>query len=486
MPAATKGAAIRPSRSRQSSGQRRASATVCPLLKDRCWHWHWSVAAAMRPTGPRLASRSPANSRREQHERHVQPTRRRRRSPARTTRPRRRHPRPPATRGVRTATAAIAIGTLAIAEIVIYAAVKTLPEKRRTDDHSSNSSDVRAGADPRGHNRREAVGRALSATAMTALDSRRACRRARPRLASPARAAGPVGVGQLPECRDRRSGHRARRLARDRAAVAVHQLCRVPAGATVCDRTQALQNPGGDTVLRTLHLHRRRDRARAPYRGGAPSVTGLFLWTSSDGGSTSARRVVPDAAGPRRDRRSGGAISVSNDAAATIAYQRVPTDGSMVSASAGLTSTYNYQGTVGLVDANTPVRYLRERERHRVLALQGQRQPQRRRELDPQPGDWAGSQRASRGRAEGSLPARAPTTTRWSCVATTAAGSVRDHDSGKRVGRRRCRVRAGSRRRAARQLAVRGRAQALVLRRRRRDVALRARPPPRPRQPTWA
>ena len=33
----------------------------------------------------------------------------------------------------------------------------------------------------------------------------------------------------------------------------------------------------------------------------------------------------------------------------------MPTDGSMVSASAGLTSTYNYQGTVGLVDANTPL-----------------------------------------------------------------------------------------------------------------------------------
>ena len=218
--------------------------------------------------------------------------------------------------GVRTATAAIAIGTLAIAEMVIYAAVKTLPE--RGGPMTTPATLPMSGQEqPRGHNRREAVGRALSATAMTALSTRVALAVVLVLVwASPARAAGPVGVGQLPNVAiDGQGTAHVVWLGTEPLSRSTN-YCRVPAGATVCDRTQALQNPGGDTVLRPFIFTDGATVRVLSYRGGAPSVTGLFLWTSSDGGSTFG---APSRAGtlPVHDAIAGpgGAISVSNDAA---------------------------------------------------------------------------------------------------------------------------------------------------------------------------
>jgi hypothetical protein len=141
----------------------------------------------------------------------------------------------------------------------------------------------------------------------------------------------------------------------------VVNYCKLPRGASACSKSFTL-TPGGGSVSAPYTFVDAAGTVRlltARYGFASGPFEQDLLYTSTDGGQSfgspvSVGTVSPfggDAvAGP------GGSISITNGASATHAYQAVPTDGSSAGEGvAALSQAYPYEGSVGLVNATTPL-----------------------------------------------------------------------------------------------------------------------------------
>lgn len=147
------------------------------------------------------------------------------------------------------------------------------------------------------------------------------------------------------------------------------RFCKLPRGGAACGAPVELPLPGdgassGSLVRPVVSVDGATVRVLS-YRYGFTSgdFSRVLLFTSTDGGSTFGPGVRVGSLAP-----SGGAvagpgngISLVNRDSSTHAYQLVPTDGqSSVTASAGLSTQYTGGGSVGLVDAITPLVVMRD------------------------------------------------------------------------------------------------------------------------------
>jgi hypothetical protein len=133
------------------------------------------------------------------------------------------------------------------------------------------------------------------------------------------------------------------------------QFCRLPRGATACDSRHAIATPG-DSVSRAFVVVSGSRVIVVQYRyGGVPGgYDGLLSYTSNDRGANfgPAVRIGTEAfneavVGPG-DTLSG----ITNNASY---FQNAPLGGGSVSNRAALSTDHLYNGTVGLIDAATPL-----------------------------------------------------------------------------------------------------------------------------------
>ena len=136
-------------------------------------------------------------------------------------------------------------------------------------------------------------------------------------------------------------------------------FCRLPRGASACAPRTELA-PQGDSLSIPFALRGAGSEVfLVSYRYGltGPSFAEVHLFRSTDNGATfdggsPIGTIAPwdVIAGPG----SGVSLVTGADQCGTC-YQRVPLDGGAVTARAVLSGTHPYQGTLGLVDANTPL-----------------------------------------------------------------------------------------------------------------------------------
>ena len=136
------------------------------------------------------------------------------------------------------------------------------------------------------------------------------------------------------------------------------QFCRLPRGATKCDIAHAIAAPGTTTSRAFVTVSGSRVvvvQYRYPFTG--TDVAGVYEFVSTDGGkSFGAGRVVGTipffeaVAGPG-DTLSGVTDAVTGG----MQFQNVPLGGGAAATSANLSVDHPYRGTVGLVDAATPL-----------------------------------------------------------------------------------------------------------------------------------
>ena len=137
------------------------------------------------------------------------------------------------------------------------------------------------------------------------------------------------------------------------------QFCRLPRGATKCDIAHAIAAPGTTTSRAFVSVSGSRvvvAQYRYPFTG--TDVAGVYEFVSTNGGkSFGAGRVVGTipffeaAAGPG-DTLSGATDAVTGG----MLFQNVPLDGvTGPTTSAQLSVDHPYRGTVGFVNAGTPL-----------------------------------------------------------------------------------------------------------------------------------
>lgn len=152
--------------------------------------------------------------------------------------------------------------------------------------------------------------------------------------------------------------------------VAPLRFCRLPRGATACDAGAAssIVTPGNSNSLSKPFIVVSGERVvivQYRYGDGVPGTSALLAYTSTNrGASFGPGRVVgktnfEEAVVGPGDTMSGA----TNAGTGELEFQNVPLDGTAPVDANGkstvpwavLSTTHPYQGTVGLVDANTPV-----------------------------------------------------------------------------------------------------------------------------------
>lgn len=147
----------------------------------------------------------------------------------------------------------------------------------------------------------------------------------------------------------RGSGNESRRLF----------FCRLPRGATACAPQTELA-PQGDSLTVPIAIRGAGSEVLlVSYRYGltGANFAEVHLFRSADNGAsfdggTPIGTIAPWdlIAGP-----GGGISAITGASSCGTCYQRYPLDGGAVTTHAVLSGTHPYQGTVGLVDANTPL-----------------------------------------------------------------------------------------------------------------------------------
>jgi len=137
------------------------------------------------------------------------------------------------------------------------------------------------------------------------------------------------------------------------------QFCRLPRGATACDIAHAIVAPGTTTSRAFVVVNGSRVVV-IQYRYGATAVTGLYEFISTNGGASFKAGLLVgmlpfyEAVPGPGDTMSGA----TNANSGGTLFQNVPLDGSgsAVTPSVQLAGVdHPYNGTVGLVDAGTPL-----------------------------------------------------------------------------------------------------------------------------------
>jgi hypothetical protein len=175
-------------------------------------------------------------------------------------------------------------------------------------------------------------------------------------LGAPAAAAGAVTVGQ---------GDNAPGVAVDAAGTAyiawdnhnTLQFCRLPRGASACDISHSIAAPGATTLRAFVAVSGSRVvvvQYRYPLTGADPPPA-IWAFTSTNrGASFDAGHSVGTL--PFFDAVFGPGDTLSGVTNNQAAFQNVPLDGGSAGAAfATLSTDYLYQGTVGLLDAATPL-----------------------------------------------------------------------------------------------------------------------------------
>jgi hypothetical protein len=139
------------------------------------------------------------------------------------------------------------------------------------------------------------------------------------------------------------------------------QFCRLPRGATACDVAHAIVAPGTTTSRAFVTVSGSRVTVvQYRYPVVAPDVAGVYAFISTNGGrSFDAGRIVGTIPFYEAVIGPGNTMTGATDAhSGGMLFQKVPLDGS---SAAGSPSTqlsgldHPYRGTVGLVDAATPL-----------------------------------------------------------------------------------------------------------------------------------
>ena len=235
-------------------------------------------------------------------------------------------------------------------------------------------------------------------------------------LLAPSRRAprrSPIGLGHATERRGRRRRHRVHRLQRrrDRQRRRTSAGCRA-ARRRVTSRSTLPTPVGTGTVSRPV-VHRRPARASRSLVHRYGQQTALFLCTSTDGGATfsaprsaaptcrSSSRSPVRATPSRSSRRPTAAARCSRTCRSSWAARRAVRD----ALRCGRRAVYN--GTVGLIDATTPLAIFADGDSIAALpALRAARRRQRRGELDRGGRHRLRRLPAARGRAARPVPAR--------------------------------------------------------------------------------
>lgn len=136
------------------------------------------------------------------------------------------------------------------------------------------------------------------------------------------------------------------------------RFCRLPRGATACDRQEAIAAPGTSLTRPFVIV----DGATVRVVSHRYGLTGerfeaVYLFTSTDGGGTfDAGREIGSV--PFRDAAvgPGEAVSLVTDAVTQGEfYERAPLDGSAAAAKANLSTDHLYVGAVAMLDPSTPL-----------------------------------------------------------------------------------------------------------------------------------
>ena len=136
------------------------------------------------------------------------------------------------------------------------------------------------------------------------------------------------------------------------------QFCRLPRGAGACARRGQIAAPNTSLSRPFVTVSGSTVRV-AQYRyevpGGIPS--GVFEFVSADGGNTFAPATrIGDIAFDEAVQGPGDTLSAATNASsAGLQLQNMPLGGGGASAPATLSTTHVYNGSVGLVDAGTPL-----------------------------------------------------------------------------------------------------------------------------------
>jgi hypothetical protein len=139
------------------------------------------------------------------------------------------------------------------------------------------------------------------------------------------------------------------------------EFCRLPRGATVCESRHAIATPGNTTSRAFVVVSGTRVVVvQHRYGGDVPGFTRLYSFTSTDrGNSFGAGRIVGDVPFNEAVAGPGDTLSgVTNADQIGGAFQNVPLDGSAASPDVYAQlwgGDHPYNGTVGLVDAGTPL-----------------------------------------------------------------------------------------------------------------------------------
>jgi hypothetical protein len=139
------------------------------------------------------------------------------------------------------------------------------------------------------------------------------------------------------------------------------EFCRLPRGATVCESRHAIATPG-DTISRAFVVvsGTRVVVVQHRYGGDVPSFSRVYAFTSTDrGDSFGPGQVVGDVPFNEAVPGPGDTLSgVTNADQIGGAFQNVPLDGSAASPDTYAHlwgGDHPYNGTVGLLDASTPL-----------------------------------------------------------------------------------------------------------------------------------